>query len=554
MFARKESWWSLNGKDYKIDSSNDLELGQGDSEASSRTEGYYTPPEDEPKIAYLGNNEHSDEPTQGQLFQLSNVSLSQEKNVFSSEKNSDAETNLEQLKQLGNYFFTQGDYAAAINCYDTILESTPKKLSVLANRAMCYLKLENFDKAIQDSESCIETNPIWPKGYYIKGIALLHKGDAEMAASCFGHGLEFCPSDRKLIEGKRKAMHSQIGGNSSEPLESTKGSAFPLSKSVTSNNEESQNFNFTGSVEWKDTGQQNVNATEFEASQLDRISDRMEHEEAQRRNPDDRLTQNNNIGKVESLLSVQTEASRILHAPNFYSVLRVPISCTREEVEQNYKMLSHILSSFEPKGENVEAANQVLETAHDVLSSTIKRRLYQRFLMDKKKKKKRNADPSSIQNHLEMTESGQNFRWQIDETEVPLPKFLDYILRIRNIGWFLLLLLFLLFLPLIIVLVLVGMILWFLLSPIVTVIRTCVISLFQVNKVYKRQLNCSICHLARNIMSFATIVVGRRHPFCLRRQLNEFEFSPRAEQVLSRYWIDPRALKKLDRWTKKSPS
>ncbi|GJQ08947.1 hypothetical protein GpartN1_g738.t1 [Galdieria partita] len=492
MFARKESWWSLNGKEHRIDNSNDLELGQGDSEASSKTEGYYTPPEEDPKVAYLGHIEHRDELTQGQLFQLSNLSVSQLDSVFSSEslfsnvedikssstadvecylENSDAKTNLEQLKQLGNSFFTQGDYAAAINCYDTILDSVPKKLSVLANRAMCYLKLEDFDRAIQDSETCIETNPLWPKGYYIKGMALLHKGSAEMAASCFGHGLEFCPSDRKLIEGKRKAMHCQIGSNSSEPLESTKGSAFPLSKSVTTNNEESQNFNFTGAAEWKDSSQQNVNAVEFDASHSDRISNRMEHEEAQRTNLDYSSIQNNNVGKVESLLSVDTEASRILNAPNFYSVLRVPISCTREEVEQNYKMLSHILNSFEPRGENVESANQVLETAHDVLSSTIKRRLYERFLMDKKKKR-RDISPSGIQNHLEMTEIGQNVRWQIDDTEVPLPKFLDYILRIRNIGWFLLLLLFLLFLPFIIVLVLVGMILWFLLFPVVTIIRT----------------------------------------------------------------------------------
>jgi len=154
-----------------------------------------------------------------------------------------------------------------------------------------------------------------------------------------------------------------------------------------------------------------------------------------------------------------------------YSVLRVPLSCTREEVEQNYKMLSNILNSFESKGENVEAAKQIVETAHDVLSSTIKRRLYERFLQDRKKRNRRNLDPSSVQNHLEITESGQNARWHIDDTQVPLPKFLDYILRIRKVGWFLLLLLFFLFLPVIIVLVLVGVILWFSLSPIATAIR-----------------------------------------------------------------------------------
>lgn len=135
-------------------------------------------------------------------------------------------------------------------------------------------------------------------------------------------------------------------------------------------------------------------------------------------------------------------------------------------------MLSHILNSHEPKVENVEAANQVVETAHDILSSTIKRRLYEQFLQGKNKRKRNNRDSSSIQNHLEMTGNGQSVRWQTDDTEVRLPKFVEYILRLRNFGWLLLLLLFVLFLPVIIALVLLGMILWFILSPIVRIIRT----------------------------------------------------------------------------------
>jgi len=491
MFSGKKSWMGLNGNDFKTESRNDLEQGQEDSEASSRTEGYYTPSEEEPKLETTGNTEQENEATQRLDFRVSSVSLPQQESPASNEylynshedttnsspsgtrelylENTDVDTNLEQLKQLGNSFFIQGDYAAAINCYDAILDSAPKKLSALANRAMCYLKLENFDKAIQDSETCIETNPVWPKGYYIKGMALLHQGKAEMAASCFGHGLEFCPSDRKLIEGKRKALQYHISGNISESLEGTKGSAFPLSKSITSNNEESQNFtNFT---EGKENAQQNLDSAEDRAVQLEGGSSRTEQDETGASRRLNESTNTNRVGKSNSFLSVETEASRIVNAPNFYSVLRVPLSCTREEVEQNYKMLSNILNSFESKGENVEAAKQIVETAHDVLSSTIKRRLYERFLQDRKKRNRRNLDPSSVQNHLEITESGQNARWHIDDTQVPLPKFLDYILRIRKVGWFLLLLLFFLFLPVIIVLVLVGVILWFSLSPIATAIR-----------------------------------------------------------------------------------
>lgn len=148
-------------------------------------------------------------------------------------------------------------------------------------------------------------------------MALLHKGNADMAASCFGHGLEFCPSDRKLIEGKRKAIHLQVGGNNPEPLESTKGSAFPLSRSVTTNNEESQNFNFTGLTDWKEIDPQTAgSAAEPNEGSLNGISDRAENNEAQRNSPNDKGKMNNNFGNKESLVSVETEVSRILHAPN----------------------------------------------------------------------------------------------------------------------------------------------------------------------------------------------------------------------------------------------
>lgn len=155
MFAGKESRWSLAEPNHKMESCKDLELGQEDSEASSRTEGYYTPPEEEREKASLGESEEADEATPRQPFPLSNVSVSQLDSTFSSEspigtleatsklgsrnlegclENFDLSNDLEQLKQLGNHFFTQGDYSAAINCYNAILESTPKKLSVLANR------------------------------------------------------------------------------------------------------------------------------------------------------------------------------------------------------------------------------------------------------------------------------------------------------------------------------------------------------------------------------------------------------------------------------------
>lgn len=135
-----------------------------------------------------------------------------------------------------------------------------------------------------------------------------------MAASCFGHGLEFCPSDRKLIEGKRKALQYHISGNISESLEGTKGSAFPLSKSITSNNEESQNFtNFT---EGKENGQQNLDSAEDRAVQLEGGSSRTEQDETGASRRLNESTNTNRVGKSNSFLSVETEASRIVNAPN----------------------------------------------------------------------------------------------------------------------------------------------------------------------------------------------------------------------------------------------
>eukprot|EP00871_Galdieria_phlegrea_P005118 jgi/Galph1/5607/GphlegSOOS_G4296.1 len=465
----------------------DLESGERESRSSSYTEGYYTPPgELEIVTPYV---EEADEV----VSRLSATPIDQsygvsgyERPLISSERfrkesatnhqlasfekepcsrNLETLTKEEKLKQSGNSLFLQGNYSAAVEYYNAVLNENPNKLSVFANRAMCYLRLRQFDEAIQDGERCIGMNPIWSKGYYIKGMALLYKGNSEMAAACFNCGLEYCPGDLKLIEGKREAMRQQVGNNNGESVENMRGSSFPLSLSSTSNNDESQNLvlsvsreggniscfaNESENANKSPPGNDEIGGREYNTKE-NQIYVYAEHDEP----------------------SIDTEVSRILHAPNFYSVLRVPMNCTHEEIERNYEMLSQLLNSNRKDQQNVEEAYRLVDTAHEVLSSVIKKRLYNRFLQDKKRKKhRRNSSKSSvIDNHVEVAESGRNIRWDINETEVVLPKFLDHILRVRKIGWFLLMVLFVLFLPLIAVLFLAGFILWILLSPIVKIIK-----------------------------------------------------------------------------------
>eukprot|EP00438_Fugacium_kawagutii_P002391 Skav201020 [mRNA] locus=scaffold991:538342:547904:+ [translate_table: standard] len=72
----------------------------------------------------------------------------------------------------GNEMFRASDFAQAAALYSVALEMAPEMGSVWANRAQCWLKLGDHEKALADAKKCTEVEPTNPKGWFRQGMSL----------------------------------------------------------------------------------------------------------------------------------------------------------------------------------------------------------------------------------------------------------------------------------------------------------------------------------------------------------------------------------------------
>lgn len=77
-----------------------------------------------------------------------------------------------ELKQQGNRFFSQKNYEEAISCYNKALLKNDKVTTIYTNRALCYLKLELWDRVIRDCKLALEIDKKITKAHFFMGQAL----------------------------------------------------------------------------------------------------------------------------------------------------------------------------------------------------------------------------------------------------------------------------------------------------------------------------------------------------------------------------------------------
>jgi hypothetical protein len=78
----------------------------------------------------------------------------------------------QERREKGNEMFRASDFLQAAAEYSTALQLDPTMDAVLANRAQCWLKLGDPEKALTDGTRCTEVNPKNPKGWFRKGMSL----------------------------------------------------------------------------------------------------------------------------------------------------------------------------------------------------------------------------------------------------------------------------------------------------------------------------------------------------------------------------------------------
>uniref|UniRef100_A0A8C7YX01 Sperm associated antigen 1a n=1 Tax=Oryzias sinensis TaxID=183150 RepID=A0A8C7YX01_9TELE len=75
------------------------------------------------------------------------------------------------LKQEGNGLVKKGLFQEALQKYSECLALKPDDCALYTNRAVCYLKLLNFEEAKQDCDSAIRLDPTNKKAFYRRALA-----------------------------------------------------------------------------------------------------------------------------------------------------------------------------------------------------------------------------------------------------------------------------------------------------------------------------------------------------------------------------------------------
>ncbi|VDM66765.1 unnamed protein product, partial [Strongylus vulgaris] len=115
------------------------------------------------------------------------------------------------------HFYMKGDYPGAMKHYNEAVKRDPDNAILYSNRAACYTKLMEFQRALDDCEHCIKRDPkfneiigkvadVTPSrsnGYIRKGAVLSAMREWTKAKRAYEDALVIDPSNAEALEGLR---------------------------------------------------------------------------------------------------------------------------------------------------------------------------------------------------------------------------------------------------------------------------------------------------------------------------------------------------------------
>ena len=141
----------------------------------------------------------------------------------------DAEEKAIALKDDGNKQLQLGHFLEAIKFYSQGLEFRPQNAIILSNRALAYIKIENYGLALQDADKAIKSDRAYAKGYYRRASANFALNHYKLARKDFRQVVKLKPKDRdaraKLNECEKaireEAFSKAIEAEQTAPLSAT---------------------------------------------------------------------------------------------------------------------------------------------------------------------------------------------------------------------------------------------------------------------------------------------------------------------------------------------
>ncbi|POM80163.1 Cytoplasmic protein, partial [Phytophthora palmivora] len=105
-----------------------------------------------------------------------------------------------ELKLIGNDYFNEKNYTEAIEAYSQALDVAPNQAVLYGNRAMCYLRLKEFEYAREDAEDALDADNYENVKYYrLLSMAMMGMKDYDEAMEICDQGLELDPEDAVLL-------------------------------------------------------------------------------------------------------------------------------------------------------------------------------------------------------------------------------------------------------------------------------------------------------------------------------------------------------------------
>ena len=140
-----------------------------------------------------------------------------------------AEEKANGFKDSGNEELNKGHFIQAIELYSQGLEYQPNNAILLSNRALAYIKVENYGLALLDADRAIESDPNYSKAYYRRASANFALHHFKLARKDFRTVCKLSPTSKdaraKLAavekEIREEAFAKAIEADQTAPLSST---------------------------------------------------------------------------------------------------------------------------------------------------------------------------------------------------------------------------------------------------------------------------------------------------------------------------------------------